>query len=503
MLSTLIDDPSPAISLQWLGSMREEIDCPDVIQGLLNHSYPNQILKKATDLNCTISDRKFAKYMDERDPLRRIRQLFHYPKMKEVDGPDLSLVHPDEDCVYFCGNSLGLCPKDAKSHFDVELEKWAKKGMQGYFHRGQSLPWTNCHEFLDIDMARIVGSRAGEVSIMNALTVNLHLLLVSFYRPTKTRHKIMCEGKPFSSDLYAFKSQIRLHGFNPEKSLLFLEPREGEFTLRTEDILTKIEEEGETIAVICFSGIHYYTGQMFDMRSITRAGHAKGCYVGFDLAHAAGNVPLHLHDWGVDFACWCTYKYLNCGPGNLGCIFLHERHKDNDFPKLLGWWGHNVKTRFNFDNEIDLCPEAYAYRISNPSGLLYPSMKASLEIFNQTSMDDIRNKSILLTAYMEYLITKKYGRPDPKDAAFQQIRIITPSDPGERGAQLSLLLSANVSCVYTELIKRGVLCDLRKPHVIRVTPAPLYCSFEDVYRFMDFLDQAMNVATHSKNANRK
>ncbi|XP_033758332.1 kynureninase-like [Pecten maximus] len=467
--------------------------------------HPCDTLKQiANTLNCDITDGKFAQHMDEHDPLKDLRQEFFYPKMKDVLGADLSIVDPEEDCVYFCGNSLGLCPKNTKKYIDVELDKWAKIGVQGYF-QGEGMPWSKCHEKLDVDMAKLVGGRPGEVAIMNGLTVNLHLLLISFYRPTPKRHKIMCESKAFPSDQYTFQSQINLHGYDMETSLLLVEPREGEILLRTEDILAKIEEEGESIALICFSGVQFYTGQLLDIPTITRAGHSKGCYVGFDMAHAAGNVPLYLHDWDVDFACWCTYKYINASAGCLACIFLHEKHKHNNFPKLLGWWGQRFETRFNLNNDLDLCPGAYGYRISNPASLLCPPIKASLEIFNKTSMEELRAKSKLLTAYMEYCIIKKYGRTDgmasghmeKTDANSQQINvhILTPSDPEHRGAQLSLSFSVEISHVFEELEKRGVICDEKKPSVIRVSPAPLYCSFNDVHRFMGYLDQALESAT--------
>ncbi|XP_021364292.1 kynureninase-like isoform X1 [Mizuhopecten yessoensis] len=484
--------------------MSDDERCRVAKKAKVDALHPCDELKRiAKELDCEMTEKEFAKHMDNIDPLQSLRQDFYYPKMKEVLGTDLSLVDPDEDCVYFCGNSLGLCPKNTKKYMDVELNKWAKIGVQGHL-QGEGMPWAKCDECLDADMAKLVGGRPGEVAIMNGLTVNLHLLLISFYRPTAKRHKIMCESKAFPSDHYTFQSQIKLHGFDPETSLLCVEPRKGEMTLRSEDILAKIEEEGESIAVICFSGVQYYTGQVMDMPTITRAGHAKGCYVGFDLAHAAGNVPLYLHDWDIDFACWCTYKYINSSAGCLACIFLHDKHKHNDFPKLLGWWGHNPNTRFNMDNELDLCPGAYGYRISNPAGLLCPPLKASLEIFNKTSMEEIRAKSKLLTAYLEYCIVEKYGQTngiaegtlEPIDGDFKHVHvhIFTPSDPEQRGAQLSLSFSVNISYVFKELEKRGVICDERKPSVIRVSPAPLYCSFQDVQRFMEYLDQALKAA---------
>lgn len=453
----------------------------------------------ARKLDMPIDSLEFARYMDENDPIRHLRKEFHYPKMKELHEIELELVDPEEECVYFCGNSLGLCPKKAKEYVNVELEKWAQTGVQG--HTRGDLPWAYCDEKLDASMAKLVGGHEGEVGIMNGLTVNLHLLLISFYRPTPKRYKILCESKAFPSDHYAFSSQIRLHGYDPEKAMVCVEPRKGEYTLRLEDILAKIEEEGDSIAVVCFSGVQYYTGQLFDIPTITKAGHNKGCIVGWDLAHAAGNVELKLHDWDVDFACWCSYKYINSSAGGLSSIFLHEKHRNHKRPILEGWWGHQYSTRFEMNNTHDLIPGAYAYRISNTPGLLCATLKASLEIFNKTSMDEIVAKSRLLTGYLEMRIKKKFPN-DPschtdgtsKDFKHVSVNIFTPSDTHSRGAQLSLSFSVNITHVFEELQKRGVVCDERKPSVIRIAPAPLYCSFEDVHRFMIYLEQALKAA---------
>ncbi|KAJ8321831.1 hypothetical protein KUTeg_000302 [Tegillarca granosa] len=362
---------------------------------------------------------------------------------------------------------------------------------------------------------------------------------ISFYRPTAKRHKILLEGKAFPSDHYAIESQIKLRGYDPSSSMIFVNPREGESCIRTEDILSVIEKEGDSISVVCFSGVQYYTGQVFEIEKITQAGKAKGCYVGWDLAHAAGNVELFLHDWDVDFACWCTYKYLNSSAGCLAGIFVHDKYTDNDFPKLQGWWGHKLSTRFKMDNKMDSYSLAYAWRISNTPGLLCPPIKASLEIFNKTSMTEIRAKSRLLTAYLESLILQKYGinksfvngNQDVEDESKNNwkhvyVEILTPSDPEHRGAQLSLSFSVNITHVFEELQKRGVVvslktyncparyfgimnfftqlksakffnkCDERKPSVIRVAPAPLYCSFMDVFRFSNYLDESLTAASN-------
>ncbi|XP_064597186.1 kynureninase-like isoform X2 [Liolophura sinensis] len=458
---------------------------------MLDASHPWQQLQDVADsLGCDITNKKFAQYMDQIDPIGHLRGEFFYPKMKELPVVDQSLVDPEEDCVYFCGNSLGLCPRATKKYMDREITKWAQMGVIGHFS-GES-PWSLCDEKLDEVMGKLVGAKPGEVAIMNGLTVNLHLLLISFYRPTPQRHKILLESKAFPSDVYAVESQIRLHGYDPDTSVIALEPREGEFTLRTEDILSKIEEEGDSIAVVMFSGVQYYTGQVFEMERICKAGHKKGCYVGFDLAHAAGNVPVCLHDWDIDFACWCTYKYLNSSAGCLAGFFLHEKFARNDFPKLLGWWGHELSTRFTMDNKMVLSPGAYGYRITNPAGLLCPPIEASLEVFKKTSMSQIRTKSKLLTGYLELLIVQKYHGKETGQRP--HVDIMTPSDPEQRGAQLSLIFSIPIIEVFKELEKRGVVCDKREPSVIRIAPAPLYCSFYDVHRFMKYLEDALQAA---------
>lgn len=455
--------------------------------------------KLAADENLEVASVKFANLMDERDPLRQLRGDFNYPKMKEVLKTDLTLVDPEEDCVYLCGNSLGLCPKKTKYYMDIEIDKWSKRGVQG--HLDGDLPWAFCDECLEEDMMKIVGCNREEVGLMHGLTVNLHLLMISFYRPSKDRFKILCESKAFPSDHYAFESQTRLHGLKPEDVMICVEPREGEFTLRTEDILSIIEKEGDSIAVICLSGVQYYTGQLFDIPTITKAGQAKGCYVGWDLAHAVGNVPLYLHDWNVDFACWCTYKYLCGSAGGLGGLFLHENHRTNDFPKLIGWWGHEYATRFVMDNKLDLSPGAHGYRISNPPGFLAVPLKASLEIFRKTSMESLRAKSLLLTGYLEMLIKESFSRPEGQnpvdDGSNVYIDIFTPSDPSQRGAQLSLSFNVCIDKVFLQLEKRGVVCDKRLPKVIRIAPCPIYCSFLDVYRFLRYLKEALQVCKSS------
>ncbi|XP_059169087.1 kynureninase-like [Physella acuta] len=473
------------------------MSCESVQNGLIQNHPLNELKQIAEDNDLDILDLKFAKLMDEKDPLRHLRDEFHYPKMGDILNTDPKIVDPSEDCVYFCGNSLGLCPKKTKEYMNIEVDKWASLGVQG--HTNGDLPWAWCDELLEEDMAKIVGCNREEVALMNGLTVNLHLLLISFYRPTKDRYKILCESKAFPSDHYAFESQSMLHGYNPNDVMICVEPRQGEFTLRTEDILEVIEKEGDKIAVVCFAGVQYYTGQLFDIQTITKAGHAKGCYVGWDMAHAVGNVPLYLHDWDIDFACWCTYKYLNASAGGLAGLFIHEKFRSNNFPKLLGWWGHDMSTRFKMDNKMELIPGARGYRISNTPGFLCAPLKASFEVFKKTSVEDLRKKSLLLTSYLEFLVLHYYRRPagDTPDGDNIYIDIFTPADPQQRGAQLSLAFNVCIEQLFKELERRGVVCDKRLPRVIRITPVPMYCSFEDVHRFMALLKDALLAAKGS------
>ncbi|XP_069791160.1 kynureninase isoform X3 [Narcine bancroftii] len=409
----------------------------------------------ASILGCSISDEKLAIHLDKEDELNHLRNQFNVPKIKDLPSTDLSLVNGEEECIYLCGHSLGLQPKKTKAYVNEELDNWAKTGVYGHFHG--SYPWALADECLVELMANIIGAKKEETALMNGLSVNLHLLLLSFYKPTSSRHKILMEANAFSSDHYAVESQIRLQGLDPKESMFLLSPAEGEKTLQTEDILSTIEEEGDSIAVILLSGVQYYTGQLFDMISITRAGHVKGCYVGFDLAHAVGNVELRLHDWNVDFACWCNYKYLNSGAGALAGAYIHEKHKNTIKPTLLGWWGHDMKTRFQMDNKLDLTPGVNGFRISNPPILLVRSLQASLEIFNQTDKKALRKKSVLLTGYLECLI-KHYHSKVPDNPQKIYIDIITPSNIEERGCQLSLLFSDHINQIFEEITKRGAVC---------------------------------------------
>ncbi|XP_068446985.1 kynureninase [Clinocottus analis] len=452
-------------------------------------STPRQTLERVSAfLGCRPTSAEVAAYLDEHDSLRHLREEFLVPRIADLPHSDLSLVDGAEDCIYLVGNSLGLQPKMARKYLEEELDKWAKTGVHG--HTEGSRPWAWAENNIEDVMADIVGAKAEEVALMNGLTVNLHLLLLSFYKPTAARHRILLEDKAFPSDHYAVESQIRLRGFDPERSMLLLSPRPGEETLRTEDILEVIEREGDSIAVVMFSAVQYYTGQLFDMAAITEAGHRKGCYVGFDCAHAVGNVELKLHEWGVSFACWCSYKYVNSGAGGLAGAFVHEKHRQSVKPALLGWWGHDLKTRFQMNNRMELQPGVNGFRLSNQPILLVCPLQASLEVFKMTSMQLLRRKSLLLTGYLEYLIQHYYSE-DPAQPHKPHVRIITPSDPQQRGCQLSLCFSIPVTKIFKELERRGVACDMREPSVLRIAPVPLYNRFSDVHRFIEALRSAL------------
>ncbi|XP_006834631.1 PREDICTED: kynureninase [Chrysochloris asiatica] len=445
----------------------------------------------ASELRCHPTDERVALHLDEEDKLRHLREYFYIPKMRDLPPIDLSLVNKDENAIYFLGNSLGLQPKMVKTYLEEELDKWAKIGAYG--HEVGKRPWITGDEKITGLMTDIVGANEEEIVLMNGLTVNLHLLLLTFFKPTPKRYKILLEAKAFPSDHYAIESQLQLHGLNVEKSMLIIKPREGEEILRTEDILEVIEKEGDSIAVILFTGVHFYTGQFFNIPAITKAGQAKGCFVGFDLAHAVGNVELHLHDWGVDFACWCSYKYLNSGAGGLAGAFVHEKHAYTIKPALVGWFGHELSTRFKMDNKLQLIPGASGFRISNPPIFLVCSLHASLEVFKQTTMKALRRKSILLTGYLEYMI-KHYYNKDKAESKKPHVNIITPSNIEDRGCQLTLTFSAPMKYIFKELEKRGVVCDKREPNGIRVAPVPLYNSFHDVYKFVTLLISALDSA---------
>ncbi len=409
----------------------------------------------------------FARRMDAEDPLRHFRDEFLFPQ------------HQGEPVIYLVGNSLGLQPRKTKSYVMGALEDWEKLGVEGHF-RGEH-PWMPYHEFLTEQTARLVGALPIEVAVMNTLSVNLHLMMVSFYRPSGERRKILMEAGAFPSDQYAVASQVRFHGYSPEEAILRLRPRPGEETLRTEDILETIERHGKEIALVLLGNVNYLTGQAFDMRAITRAAHAQGCRVGFDLAHGAGSLHLSLHDDGPDFAVWCSYKYLNGGPGTLGGVFVHERHaRDKSLPRFEGWWGHNKQTRFQMGPDFDPSPGAEGWLLSNSPILQLSALRASMDIFDRATMPALRQKSERLTGYLEFLL-------DRLPPGF--VRLLTPRDPQQRGVQLSLRFSKEPRRMLEKLNSAGVFCDFRSPGVIRAAPAPLYVSFHDVYRFVGVLER--------------
>lgn len=407
-----------------------------------------------------------AAALDAADPLASYRDQFYIPKQESGD-----------DVVYFTGNSLGLQPRSVRGYIEQELKDWEMLGVEG--HARAKHPWMPYHEFLTAQMAGIVGAQPIETVVMNSLTVNLHLLLISFYGPSGERRKVMIEKGAFPSDRYAIDSQIKLHGLDPANDLVELEPRQGEPTLRTEDIVEAIEREGSSLALILLGGVNYYTGQAFEMREITAAGHAAGAIVGFDLAHAAGNLELRLHDWGVDLAVWCSYKYLNGGPGAVGGAFVHERHADcPEIPRLAGWWGHDKATRFLMGPTFTPIAGAEGWQISNPPILQMASLRASLEIFAEAGMAALRAKSVRLTSYLEHLLATIDD---------DRITVITPADAAERGCQLSIRVKNADKSLFTAISERGVVADWREPDVIRVAPVPLYNSFDDVQKFVEIL----------------
>jgi len=415
------------------------------------------------------ADENFAKQLDAEDPLRSFREKFHLPLDK--NGNPL---------IYFAGNSLGLMPKPAKEIVDQELDDWSKLGVDA--HLDAKTPWYTYHEPLREPTARIVGAKPVEVICMNSLTVNLHLMMATFYRPTKSRFKILMEDPAFPSDTYAIKTQIRHHGLDPKDALVLASPRKGEFTARTEDVVDLIEKNRDTLAVVWIAGVNFFTGQLFDMPAITKAAQKYGITVGFDLAHAIGNVPLSMHNWNVDFAVWCSYKYLNAGPGAIAGAYLHERHATNTkLARFAGWFGNDPNTRFQMQLEPEFIPvaSADAWQVSNPPIFSMALLRASLAIFDEAGgVKPLREKSLKLTGYLEFLISK---------AGSKRYSVITPSDPNARGCQFSILAHEHPKELFKELQTAGVKCDFREPNVIRVAPTPLYNTFHEVWRFAETL----------------
>ena len=408
----------------------------------------------------------FALSLDAKDELRKYRDKFHIPLQKN-----------GEEHIYMCGNSLGLQPKRTKEFLNQELEDWATFGVEGHFHAKN--PWMPYHEFLTESYAKIVGAKPTEVVAMNTLTVNLHLMMVSFYQPTEKRHKIIIEGDAFPSDIYAVESQIKHHGHSPKTSLIKLRPRDGESAIRTEDIQTIIEREGDEISLIMLGGVNYYTGQVFDFENITKLGHAKGINVGFDLAHAAGNIKLELHKWGVDFAVWCSYKYLNSGPGSVAAAFVHEKHHATNLNRFAGWWGHNKEDRFKMPDSFNPIQSAEGWQLSNPPILSLAAIRASLSIFDEVGMDKLVAKSKVLTNFLLFLLDS---------IETDRIEIITPE---ERGCQLSIRVKNGNKILFDAITEKGVVADWREPDVIRVAPIPLYNSFQDVFNFYTILKEEL------------
>jgi kynureninase len=416
----------------------------------------------------------YAKYLDDQDPLRTFRDNFYIPL---VNG---------KEAIYFTGNSLGLQPKTTQDYVLNELEDWANYGVEGHHHARN--PWIDYHEMFPVLLSKVIGAKENELVVMNQLTVNLHLLMTSFYRPTKERFKIICEAKAFPSDQYAIESQVKLHGLDPKATIIELAPREAEHNLRTDDILAAIEQHGSSVALVLFGAVNYYSGQVLDMPAITQAAHAAGAYCGFDLAHAAGNVSLQLHDWNVDFACWCSYKYLNSGPGGVAGVYIHERFvTDTNIPRLAGWWGHDKESRFKMDKEFIPIPTAEGWQLSNAPILSMAAHKASLDIFEQAGMDQLMEKSRSLTEYLFYILDQlNASSTDPC------IEIITPRNPAEHGCQVSMLMLRDGKKIFEELKKQSVIADWREPNVIRIAPVPLYNSYTDVYRFGEIISSVLN-----------
>jgi|TARA_B000000441_G_scaffold54734_1_gene36503 kynureninase len=405
--------------------------------------------------------RNFADFLDQQDGLSEYRKQFNYPK--DSSGKEL---------IYFCGNSLGLQPKTVSSYLEKELSVWAEKGVIG-----QETRWIAFHERLEKSTAKLVGALPSEVVVMNALTVNIHFLLVSFYQPSKNRYKIMIEKDAFPSDHYAIQSQIRFHGYDPEQALVELVPRKDEKILRNDDILSSIQDHGDQLSLIYLGGVNYYTGQAFDMGEISKAGKAQGAIVGFNLAHSVGNLPLRLHDWDIDFSAWCTYKYLCAGPGSPSGVFIHERHHDWDGPRFLGWWGHNKDSRFQMPSVFDPILTSEGWQVSNAPVMGMAPLLASMEIYDKVGMNAIRSKGKELSSYMEYLI-KEY---------IAEVDIITPK---ARGCQLSIVVPGGKD-VFDYLSRQGVVCDWRNPDVIRVAPHPLFNTFTEVFEFVKILKKAI------------
>ena len=412
------------------------------------------------------NSRELALELDNKDPLISYNDKFHFPVQENGNKH-----------IYLCGNSLGLQAKITESFVKQELDDWKALGVEGHFHAQN--PWLPYHEFLSESYSKIVGSKKSEVIAMNTLSVNLHLMMVSFYRPNETKNKIIIEGDAFPSDIYAVESHMKHHGIDPSESLIKLRPREGEVIIRLEDIINVIEQNSESVSLIMLGGVNYYTGQLFDMKKITQVAHNHGILVGFDLAHAVGNVLLLLHDWNVDFAVWCSYKYLNSGPGSVAGAFIHERHHNKNLERFAGWWGHDKESRFKMPDQFQPIQTAEGWQLSNPSILSLAAVRASLSLFDEVGMSQLITKSKNLTSYLVFLLNQI-----PTD----RINIITPE---QRGCQISISVKNGNKDLFNEITKRGVIADWREPDVIRVAPVPLYNSYLDVYNFYQVLKEIL------------
>ncbi len=416
------------------------------------------------------SSLEFARAQDATDTLRSYRNEFFFPE------------HNGHDAIYFCGNSLGLQPRNVSKYIQQELDDWAKFGVEGHFQAKN--PWFSYHHFFTERLAALVGAQKDEVVVMNTLSVNVHLLMASFYRPSGKRTKIIMEAGAFPSDMYIVETQVRMHGLDPKEHIIEVAPRPGAYLIEDQDILDTIHATGDSLALVIWGGVNYYTGQYFDLRAITAAAHEVGAYAGFDLAHAAGNLPLELHNWDVDFAAWCSYKYLNSGPGAAGGVFVHERHGNNpSLLRLAGWWGNDEKTRFRMEKGFIPQQGAASWQMSNAPVFNMVAQLASLDIFSRAGLTALRSKSLTLTAYLHFLLM---SLPEGK------FEVITPAAPEKRGAQLSLLFNVKGREVFKALSEKGIIADWREPNVIRIAPAPLYNSFEDCYRFYEVLKSVLN-----------
>jgi kynureninase len=408
---------------------------------------------------------QYARELDKKDPLKNFRERFYIP-----------ILH-GKDCIYFTGNSLGLQSKNAQDYVLDEMENWANYGVEGHFH-GRN-PWANFHEIFSKKLMPLLAASADEIVVMNQLTANLHLLLTTFYRPDKKRFKIICEENAFTSDLYAIKSHLELAGFNPEDSLIEVSARNEEYVVRNEDIISAIKEHGHEVALVLIGGVNYFTGQVFDMQSITAAAHEVGAVCGFDLAHAVGNIELHLHDWNVDFACWCSYKYLNSGPGAVGGAFIHNRYsRDKSLPRLAGWWGTDKHERFQFKKDFNPIPTAEGWQLSNAPVLSMAVHKAALDIFEEAGLENILAKGKKLSAYLLFILNEIN-----KNLQENVLQIITPQSENEHGCQVSIVMLKNGKEVFEALNKNSVIADWRESNVIRIAPVPLYNTFEEVFLF--------------------